>query len=139
MSETPLVAKSSFNVIYTFTKPTVKQSFRNDLSQRRQLGLIHQYRADIRVKANWNDWLKTWTSKDCHRKMLLCLLGEAGQNRIAKSGKLAAWMAQRINDMMAESEEEDPYVQLLSEIASLRLFQNTSAVRPNQQQCPKQH
>lgn len=123
MCENSSVVKKAptFNVTFTFTKQTVKSAFREDLSHRRQISLIHQHRAEVRVKANWDDWLKTWTSKDCHRKILLSLLGEAGQNRITKSGKLAAWMAQRVNSCMAES-EDDPYVQLLSEIASLGLF-----------------
>lgn len=126
------VNKAVYTVAMTFSKPSIKTPFRKDLSHRRQLELIHQYRSEVRVKANWDEWLKTWSSQDCHLKFLLALLGEAkrvaadiGHPETARERVIVA-MATHVVDEMKDP-EDDHYVELLSEIASLGLFRLTKA------------
>ena len=131
-SDSPPSKRKGFNVTMTFKKPSLKSTFRSDLSHRRQAETIRKYRADMSVKANWDEWLKTWTSHECHFKFLLAVLGEA--KRVAASighpetarEHLIVRMANHVIDEMQDP-REDHYIELLHEIATLRLFNLTKA------------
>ena len=121
------IKKSKFTVIFTFKPPTVKRSFRVDLNQRQQLDQIQQNRTDQKIRINWEEWTRTWSTHECQLKMLLALLAEsqrvayqvgcAGKGRI----RLIRNLARRVEeDMMKEVKET--CLPLLLEIAACGLF-----------------
>ena len=123
----PSLAPSAFSAVLTFRKPSIGWPFRSDMDFRQQFHAIREHRAERRVKANWEDWLTTWTSKESHLKILYCLLGEG--KRVALSSysddkaRLVAIhrTAIKVGDRMYDS-EEDVYAELLAELASIGLF-----------------
>ena len=121
------IKKSNFAISFTFKHPTLKKSFRPDLNQREQLEQIHQVRNERKTRINWAEWTRTWCTHDCHLKILLALLGES-QRVTSQYGcpdaarmKQIQNLAKRVQEDM-EEEENEPYVQLLTEIASCGLF-----------------